>query len=333
MMRVRSCKGRKSSKKAGSLHRLGEFGIINRIRRLAGEKRPGILVGIGDDAAVISSGSDKILVSTDMMVEHIHFDLSYTTYYQLGYKLAAANISDILAMGGRPLSFFVSMGLPDDCRPGDIDDMYRGISDMAGRFGMSVAGGDTCRSRRDLVLCGSIVGSVRRVIGRDGAMPGDGIFTTGPLGDSAAGLELLKRRKRRINRFGISDSMSVMKKHLMPLPAGLRNLSGITAMIDVSDGLLADLCHICDESGTGARIRLERIPLSEALLSVSRRMKTDPLEFALRGGEDYVMLFTSRRKSIPGAYRIGEIIEHGRYLIDRYGRQRQFGPEGYEHFR
>jgi thiamine-monophosphate kinase len=332
-MRVKSCKGRKSSEKARSLYGLGESGIINRIRRLTGDEKPGILMGIGDDAAVILSGSAKMLVSTDMMIEHVHFDLTYTTFYQLGYKLAAANISDIFAMGGRPLSFFVSMGLPDKCRPADIDEMFRGISDIAGRFGMSLSGGDTCRSRHDLILCGSIIGPVRRVISRNGARPGDSIFTTGSLGDSAAGLELLKRRKRRIRKFGAGDSMSLMKKHLMPVPAGLQNLSGITSMIDISDGLLTDLGHICDESGTGALIYRDKIPLSDALISVADGMNADPLEFAMRGGEDYVMLFTSRRRSIAGAFRIGEITKRGRYIVDRCGSRRTFGSEGYDHFR
>jgi len=316
------------------LSEIGEFGLINKIRRRCTPQRRDVLTGIGDDAAVVGTGRKKMLITSDMMNEGIHFDLSYTTFYQLGYKFLAVNISDIFAMGGEPGYFIVNLGLPETILSQNIDDLYSGILKCAKKHGVAVVGGDTCASKSGLVLSGTLTGQGGKIITRSGARVGDGIFITRSLGDSAMGLLLLRKRKKRVNSFHPADSgIKLMKRHLMPEPAPLKNTAGVTSMIDVSDGLLRDLSHICDESRTGAVIYKEKIPLSGGLISEAKKMKLDPFDLALKGGEDYALLFTAKTTVKTGAIRIGEITGRGRFLIDEDGRKTVLRPEGYEHFK
>ena len=316
------------------LSKLGEFGLIQRIRKKHTCLSPGVITAIGDDTAVVTIKDRNTLITSDMMIEGVHFDLSFTTFSQLGYKFLAVNISDIFAMGGRPDYFFISIGIPEDLDVNSIDELYSGIDKIARTFGIAITGGDTCASRSGLVLSGTLVGHGEKIVTRSGAKEGDGIFVNSTLGDSAMGLHLLKKRRRRVNRFSpLSHSMKLMKKHLMPVPVPLENRAPISSMIDVSDGLLSDLSHICEESGKGAVIYEDRIPLSRALLATAKRLGKDPLEFAFKGGEDYTLLFTAPSDYHGSAYRIGEIISKGRYIIDGKGIKRTFKPEGYEHFK
>ena len=316
------------------LSKIGEFGLINNIRARCKSSSPDILTGIGDDAAVVKTVRGKGLFTSDIMIEGTHFDLSLITFYQLGWKFLAVNISDILAMGGRPDYFIAGLGIPAGCGSGDIDELYSGILDMAREFNVKIIGGDTCLSRHGLILSGTLIGSGNRVITRSTARPGDNIFVTKTLGDSAMGLELLKKGGKKIRNFSGTTPRSVLiKRHLMPEPAPIRNTSGITSMIDTSDGLLIDLSHICDESNTGALIYSNEVPVSAPLAAEAKKAGKDPLEFALRGGEDYALLFTAPKNVRTTAFRIGEIIEHGRYIIDTAGKRTPFKAEGYEHFK
>jgi thiamine-monophosphate kinase len=269
-----------------------------------------------------------------MLLEGVHFDLSLMTPGQLGAKFIAVNASDIYAMGGMPHYFVIAMGVPGRCRASFIDALYRGIARAAAEMNIALVGGDTCSSRSGLVLSGTLIGSSRKTVTRSGAEPGNSLFISGTPGDSAAGLALLKRGKRRVTSFStLSGPRKLIRKHLMPQPVPLRKLEGVTSMIDTSDGLLIDLSHLCDESRVGATIIKDRIPLSEELKTAARQLKKDPYEFALRGGEDYLLLFTSPSRRYPGAYAIGQITEKGRYIVDGRGRKRPFTAEGYEHFR
>jgi len=330
------------------LSKIGEFGLIKKIRKRRMDASPGVLAGIGDDAAVIRTGNKKILVTTDMLIEGTHFDLSYTSFYQLGYKFLAINISDIFAMGGTPQYFFIGLGIPGKYRSEYIDELYTGIAKIAGKFGIAIAGGDTCMSKKGFVLSGTLIGSADRIITRSGSKEGDGIFVTDTLGDSAMGLMLLRKRQAEGKRQKASawaraprpcktltsrEALFLLNKHLMPEPRPVKNTSKITSMIDISDGLLIDLGHICDESKVGAVIYKDKIPVSKALGSAAKISGTDPLQVALRGGEDYALLFTAPQDIKTDAVQIGEIVRKGRFIIDEKGRKTRFKPEGYEHFK
>lgn len=325
------------------LSEIGEFGLIKKLRKRCTYIPPEILTGIGDDAAAIKIGNKKILVTTDMLIEKIHFDLSFTSFYQLGYKFLAVNISDIFAMGGKPEYFFVSLGIPGNYRSEHIDELYSGISKIARKFGIAIAGGDTCMSKSGFVLSGTLIGSADKIMTRSGAQEGDGIFVTGTLGDSAAGLMLLKKQKikgtghmgdnSKLRTPNSRDGLFLMRKHLMPEPAPLKRTSGVTSMIDISDGLLIDLGHICDESKVGAAIYRDKIPISGALAGFAKISGMDPVTVALKGGEDYALLFTAPLAITTDAFQIGEIIKKGRFIIDEKGRKTRFRPEGYEHFK
>lgn len=306
---------------------IGEFGLIQRLRARCRSSSREVLAGMGDDAAVIRSGKKKILVTTDMMLEGIHFDLSLTNFQQLGWKFLAVNISDIFAMGGRPKYFFVSLGIPVTCHPKKISELYAGMLRIASKYGVAIIGGDTCASSDGLVLSGTLMGECRRALTRAGAKAGDRIFVTDTLGDSAMGLALLKRKGAR------GKGQGLIKKHLMPDVAPLKNTAKVTSLIDISDGLLIDLSHICDESKVGALIYSDRVPVSSRLRRAAALLGTDPLQYALGGGEDYALLFTSTEAERKDAFCIGEITGKGRFIVDSRGKRTKFRPEGYEHFK
>jgi thiamine-monophosphate kinase len=328
------------SDKESRLAQLGEFGLIRRLKTRGICTAPGILKGIDDDAAAVKIKTGITLITTDMLLEGIHFNLLYTTFYQLGYKALAVNMSDIFAMGGHPQYFLMSVGLPKTCTPDDMDNLYAGIRKIAKKYGVAVIGGDTCASKSGFVLNGTLIGNTQRIILRSGARVGDGIFVTQALGDSAMGLMLLKKMNKKAS-FEMSNKQSkletsrvnLMKRHLMPGPAPLNMTRGVTAMIDISDGLLIDLSHICYESRVGAAVYRDKIPLSEDLERTARTMGIDPIKCALHGGEDYALLFTAPHDIKTNAFQIGEIINRGRYIIDSKGRKVPFRAEGYEHFK
>jgi len=311
-----------------------EIQIIEDIRKWCTHRSRDVIKGIGDDTAVIRMGNKSLLITSDMMLEGVHFDLSLITPFQLGYKFLAINISDIHAMGGVPSYFFISLGLPESTTNRFIKELYSGIIKIAERYDINIVGGDTCRSVSGLVLSGTLIGYGKRIIRRSGARVGDRIYVTGTLGDSSAGLYLLKRRRKRIyNLSSKIAEVNLMKRHLLPEPVSISESKGINAMIDISDGLLIDLWRMCDESRVGAVIYKEKIPLSEGLRKVCRKFRLDPYSYALKGGEDYVLLFTSPEESRKDAYCIGEIVKKGRYIIDEKNKKIRMRPEGYDHFR
>ncbi len=344
------------------LSKIGEFGLIRSFRKSCAGIPPEILKGIGDDTAAIRISKNITLITTDMLLEGTHFNLSFATFYQLGYKTLAVNMSDIFAMGGEPRYFLIGLGIPKTYSSQDIDELYSGMTGLARKAGITIVGGDTCASRHGLVLSGTLIGETRKIIARSGAKSGDGIFVTDTLGDSAMGLMLLKKLGKKIplksqrakgkrqiipplvkagwgdfqmnnSQFTVHSVLPLLKRHLMPEPKPLEKTSTITSMIDISDGLLIDLSHICDESNVGARIYTNKIPISKALMKITKKLGMDPLKFALKGGEDYALLFTAPANIKTKAVRIGEIVRKGRFLIDATGRERPFEPEGYEHFK
>ncbi|MBI4653782.1 MAG: thiamine-phosphate kinase [Nitrospirae bacterium] len=329
------------------LSKLGEFGLIETIRSSFVSASPKIIKGIGDDAAAIKTSEKITLFTTDMLLEGVHFSLSFTTFYQLGHKVLAVNISDIFAMGGKPKYFLIGLGIPKNYSSENIGELYSGINDLSKKFGINVIGGDTCASKKGLVISGTLIGETDKIISRSGARPGNGIFITNTLGDSAMGLRLLKKLKRKIyfekrkqkNSLLVTRYSLLIRQHLMPEPQPLNHFvtkkqtNKITSMIDISDGLLIDLSHICDESNVGARIYMDKIPLSRGLVETTKKLGMDPMNFALKGGEDYALLFTAKPDIKTTAFKIGEIIPKGRFIVDTNGREKPLKPEGYEHFK
>ncbi|HSQ78142.1 MAG TPA: thiamine-phosphate kinase [Nitrospirota bacterium] len=335
---------------------LGEFGLIGRIQKLAPRKSSSTLIGIGDDSAALKlPASRALLITTDLLIEGVHFDLSYTDFFSLGWKSASVNLSDIAAMGGIPRFCLTALGIPAGVSVEQITEFYRGFNALLKSYRTTLIGGDTCSSRKGLFISVTALGEVepKRIITRAGARPGDRIFVTGTLGDSAAGLELLQMRNakfgKRSEKSEIRNSKSALQiliaRHLRPVPRvkwGRKiALSGCaSAMIDLSDGLSSDLLHICEQSGVGAEISSERIPLSGSLLKASGQLKKQPRYYALSGGEDYEILFT-----VPGdkakklqtmripATEIGRVTGGSRpVLIDADGRKKALRPTGYDHF-
>lgn len=325
---------------------LGEFGLIEYIRKKTVRKASSVLIGMGDDAAALKvSSSSLLLATTDMLLEGVHFDLSYTDFYSLGWKSAAVNLSDIAAMGGVPRFCLISLGIPSSVSVEQVKDFYRGFRTVLRAHGTILVGGDTCSSRKDFVINVVVLGESEKtkIVTRAGAKPGDRIFVTGTLGDSAAGLDLLGTTAGRKGQE--SWRKKLIQKHLRPVPrVAWGRMIAIAkcahAMIDISDGLSSDLAHLCDESEVGARIIAEDLPCSPSLRAASDDLGKTPLQYALSGGEDYELLFTvppakkKKLRSFPiSATEIGVITEGRGLLISRGGKVKQFRPTGYAHFK
>jgi len=329
---------------------LGEFGLIQNIQRLSLRKSSSALIGIGDDAAALKVSSSKtLLVTTDMLLEEIHFNFSFTDFYSLGWKSAAANLSDIAAMGGVPRYCLTSIGIPDHISVEQIKDFYRGFHSLMKTHKTVLVGGDTCHSGKGMVISVTVLGEIEKtkILARSGAKPGDKIFVTGTLGDSAAGLEILKNGvKGQGSRGKGAEAKRLIEKHLRPVARVAEGraiaLSGCaSAMIDISDGLSSDLSHICEQSRVGAEIRSDRIPISPALMKLSVGLTMPALSYALSGGEDYELLFTvppGKIKRLQSLHiPVTEIgtIKRGKtmLLVDGSNRKRGLQPGGYDHFR
>lgn len=332
------------------LSQLGENYLLDYVRKKFRKKSKKILVGIGDDAAVVSPPVENLLLTSDMMVEGIHFDISFITPYQLGFKLISVNVSDIYAMGGTPLYALINLALKRNTTFDFVDMFFEGVKTALKHYGLLLIGGDVSATKDNIYLGAMLIGIVKRHIKRDGARIGDRIYVTGSLGDSACGLTLLKKIKKQVffdNNFyknkivnttlkGLSwkTMEPLLKRHLMPEARNPKSFIDIaTSMIDISDGLLIDLTRLCNESKVGAKIYIDNIPLSNELKEASEYLKISPLSFAMSGGEDYELLFTAHPqiKKI-NATCIGEIIKTERVIIDRFGEKKTFLEEGYEHF-
>ncbi len=335
---------------------LGEFGLIRRIRDFSPRTTRSVLVGIGDDAAALKlSARHNLLVTTDLLIEDVHFDFSYTDHYSLGWKAAAVNLSDVAAMGGKPLFCLTAIGIPRATDAESIMDFYRGFNDLLCLHRAFLVGGDTCSSRDRFVISVTATGEAKpgSIIKRSGARPGDRIFVTGTLGDSAAGMELLKmqgaRRRVRNKETKAGQSENAVKwlqlRHLRPNPRVnegrmIAHSGCASAMIDISDGLSSDIHHICTESGVGAQVLSDRIPLSAPLLHISGRRSKRAVEYALSGGEDYELLFTVPPARLGRLHALGiRVAEIGTVtrgsavaLLDSAGRKSPLPPKGYDHF-
>ena len=328
---------------------IGEFGFIDRISRGCLIRPGSILKAIGDDAAAFKTEANRLtLVTTDLLVERVHFLREATSGFNLGYKALAVNLSDIAAMGGTAREAFVSIAIPEDCSLKYLDDLYDGMKRLAAEFDVNILGGDTTSSKTDLIINVAVTGSVKesQILLRSTAQVGDIIFSTGYLGDSRAGLHLILN-KTPADSFALKE---LFNAHILPKPylregVFLATCPDVHAAIDVSDGLSSDLGHILAESQVGARLYDHQIPISPHLLMFSSRFGFDPVEFALAGGEDYTLLCTVAADSADqiardyhgefnqSLYAIGEITDTKRLeLVKGDGSVHRLTPTGWDHF-
>jgi thiamine-monophosphate kinase len=326
------------------LSRLGEFGLIERIRRTSADGR-GVRLGIGDDCAWVKHPSGSSLITADLLIEGVHFDLRWATLYDLGHKSLAVNLSDIAAMGGTPAYVILSLGIPGNFDSKQIDEFYRGFNLLAEHCGIALVGGDT-NIAKNLIISVCVIGHPpARPVRRAGARVNDDIYVTGTLGDSALALKFLQRKSSRSNARAITKLLARHHRPTARLGAGaiLAKLNLAAAMIDISDGLLQDLGHICRSSRTGALIWEERLPLSGEYRLLAGKAGTS---FALTGGEDYELLFCARprhRRRIErlrmragvSITRIGCCVptEQGIKVIDGSGKAKSLRLKGHDHFR
>ena len=322
--------------------------MIQRIQRIAADRparRTRLRLSIGDDAAAFQvRRGHHLLVSTDALVEGIHFDLSYFRPEQLGWKALAVNLSDIAAMGGRPLFFTTSIALPKNTDPRFVQRFYQGVTRLARQFRVELAGGDTCASPQGIFIDVTVLGEVKPsdMVTRSGARPGDLIYVSGELGGSAIGLELLKQSSRKRRSWA-----SLVERHLRPVPRCrlgryLARQGLATALIDLSDGLSTDLHHLCSASHVGAVIEAQEIPVVRLSPSVAACLEGHPLDYAINGGEDYELLFTvpePLRQKVPKSqggipiHPVGVITDkpHSCYVRQK-GTTRRLLPRGFDHF-
>lgn len=304
---------------------LGEFGLIDRLTCQFPIKNASTVKGAGDDAAVINVGNKYILLTSDLLLEGIDFDLTYFPLKHLGYKSVVVGISDILAMNGTPEQLTVSIGVSAKLSVEDLDELYAGIRGACEDYGVDLAGGDTTASVNGLVIGISAVGSVDKdkITYRSGAKENDIVCITGDLGAAYMGLHLLEREKRVFSGHNAPQPQFegfeyLLRKQLKPnaptdAVISLRSTGIVpTSMIDLSDGLASDMLQICKSSGCGVRLYLERIPIARETHRMAEELKADPVVAALNGGGDNELLFTVPVALQPEIARIGgiDIIGH-----------------------
>lgn len=291
------------------LNILGEFGLIERIASQSQVHNSTTIKGIGDDAAVVVADQGYQLLSTELLIEGIHFDLSYVPLKHLGYKVVVVGISDVLAMNGIPKQITVSVGLSNRFSVEAVDELYSGIFAACEDYGIELVGGDTTSSRSGLILSVSAIGTVEKekIAYRKGAKLNDIICVTGDLGAAYLGLQILEREKQVFldapeAQPVLAGHEYVLQRQLKPearldIIKQLRDLNIVpTSMIDVSDGLASELRHLAAESGLGVRVFEEQIPIHQKTYLAATELKLGPFTAALNGGEDYELLFTIRQE-------------------------------------
>lgn len=336
------------------ISQLGEFGLIDRISKEFNLQNNSSIKGIGDDAAVIDAGEDYLLLSTDMLVEGIHFDLAYMPLQHLGYKAVAVNISDIAAMNGKAEQITVSLALTNRFSVEAIDELYKGIKSACVNYKVDLVGGDTTASTSGLIISISVTGRVKKnkVVYRHGAKVNDIICVTGDLGAALMGLQVLQREKEvfltnpemqpDIEKFEYLVSRQLKPEARTEVILDLEELGILpTSMIDVSDGLASELFHIIKNSGVGVRIYEDKIPIDQITFHTAVEFKLDPITCALNGGEDYELLFTiakedqEKLKNHPDIHMIGYTHEKKdqNVMISKQGTIVPLRAQGWDHFK
>jgi thiamine-monophosphate kinase len=332
---------------------LGEFGLIERLTQPF-KKGPGVALGPGDDAALIDFGPGyQQVVTTDMLLEGVHFDLTYVPLQHLGYKAIAVNVSDLAAMNAEPVAVTVSVAMSNRFTIEAMDVLYEGILVACEKFGVTLVGGDLSSSRQGLVISVTAIGKVKRseVVLRSGGKAGDLVCVTGDLGAAYAGLLVLEREKAAYAKNpnlqpDLSDYDYVMGRQLRPNPRldiiqALRD-AGVKphAMMDISDGLASEIHHICRQSKCGANIFASKLPIDVQTGNVAEEFQISPTTFAMNGGEDYELIFTvplsdfEKVRGIPEVTIVGKLTEDPGVvqLVLEAGQVVDIEAQGWNHF-
>ena len=332
---------------------LGEFGLIERIKSNFSLQNSSSTKGIGDDAAVIDIGNENLLVSTDMLIEGPHFDLSYVPLKHLGYKAVAVNVSDIAAMNGKPEQIVVSLGLSNRFSLEAIDELYEGIKAACKNYKVDLVGGDTTSSPTGLVISITVIGRAPKdkTVLRSGAKVNDIICATGDLGAAFLGLQVLEREKEvfqsnpsmqpDLEKYEYLVGRQLKPEARMDLIYDLADHNIIpTSMIDISDGLASELFHLRKASGVGIKVFEDKIPIDATAFETAVEFKIDPITAALNGGEDYELLFTinpsdfEKIKNHPDIHFIGHTHDNPNQnvMISKQGTVVPLQAQGWRHF-
>jgi thiamine-monophosphate kinase len=331
---------------------LGKYGLIDQISQKFATKNKSTVIGIGDDAAVIDTGDRYTLVSTDLLLEGIHFNLVYSPLRHLGYKCIIRAISDIYAMNGVPEQVLIGLGISSRFTVEHIDEIFEGAGLACSKYGLDLAGGDTSPSLTGLTISLTSTGYAlkAKLTRRSGAKPNDLICVTGSLGAAYLGLQVLEREKRifeedRNIQPDLAGYDYVVERQIKPeinvkvLTELAEKTIPLTSMIDITDGLASDLMQLCKSSGTGCRIFSRQIPVDIEAERVAAEFNLDPLVPALNGGDDFELLFTTpldvyeKLKEIPTVSVIGHITEKGsgNYLVGADGTEVELTAQGWKH--
>ncbi len=337
-------------RKRTEISTLGEFGLIEHLTKGFKSLQKSTMKGVGDDAAVIAVGEKLMVVTTDLLLEGIHFDLTYTPLQHLGYKAVVVNLSDVYAMNATPTQITVSIGVSAKLAVEDLDELYAGIQMACEHYGVDMVGGDTSASLTGLTISITAIGESTKesITYRSGAQVNDLICLSGDLGAALMGLQILEREKQVFQQTGLEQPQLegydyVLKRILKPearvgtiemlKEAGVKP----TSMIDISDGLSSELRHICKESGVGCRVYLEKIPIAAETFKVCEELNFDAVTAALNGGEDYEMLFTIRQEDVEKIHGLSgvDVIGHitgastGAFLVTPDGRDIELQAQGW----
>lgn len=332
---------------------LGEFGLIDRISKRFEKLVPTTVLGIGDDTAVIDIGNEYLLMSTDMLIEGPHFNLSYVPLKHLGYKAVAVNVSDIAAMNGRPEQITISLGLSNRFSIEAVDELYEGMRAACKNFNVDLVGGDTTSSPAGLIIAINIIGRVAkdRITYRNTAKVNDIICVTGDTGAAYIGLQVLEREREvfltnpnmqpDLEKYEYMVGRQLKPEARMDIVYDLDELKVVpTSMIDVSDGIASELLHISTQSGVGVKIFEDKLPIDSQTFETAVEMNLDPVTCALNGGEDYELLFTispsdhEKLKNHPDIHFIGHIHNDPsqNLLITKQGNVVGLKAQGWTHF-
>lgn len=312
------------------LNTLGEFGLIDRIKTKFNLQNTESVKGIGDDAAVIDIGNQYMLISTDMLLEGVHFDLSYAPLRHLGYKAVAVNVSDIAAMNGITKSITVGIGLSNRISVEAVDEIYEGIKFACEDYKVDLIGGDTTSSRSGLVISITVTGLVDKdkVAYRSGAKANDILCVTGDLGAAYFGLQILEREKQEYianpsMQPDLEEKSYLVGKQLKPEARAdiIHELAEVgvvpSAMIDISDGLASEILHLSTQSGVGALIFEDKLPIEDITMLTATEFNISPVTAALNGGEDYQLLFTVKQADFDKIKNISDITPIGYMTEDK----------------
>ncbi|GAA3925587.1 thiamine-phosphate kinase [Hymenobacter algoricola] len=336
------------------LENIGEFGLIRRIQQTITLRQPSTILGIGDDAAILAPtpGQDMV-ISTDLLIEGVHFDLTFCPLKHVGYKAVAVNVSDIAAMNGVPTQIVVGLAIGSRYSVEAIEELYEGMRVACENYHVDLVGGDTTASRGGLTISITVLGQVPQgqAVRRSGAKANDLLCVTGDLGGAFLGLQVLEREKAawtadpdmqpELEKYPYVLQRQLRPEARMDVIHELRDLGVVpTSMIDISDGLASEVLHICQQSGTGARVFSENLPAANPMLEVANEFNLDPIMCMLNGGEDYELLFTipltdhDKIKNHPDITVIGHITEKsdGVNLVTKAGQAVPLQAQGWQHF-